>query len=98
MTMLKFRQALTVGAMRGTAETAGISVMSSGTSVISVAAAQAQSGAIIQASPSNYGSVVASQEFKGVAVDNVAAGTFEIRAIGSMCPVEDLPVAWNIIK
>lgn len=96
--MLKYRQALTVGALRGTAGTAGISIMTSGTSVISVAAVEAQSGAIIQVSPYNYGSVVASQAFKGVAVDNVAGGTFEIRAISSMCPVVDLPVVWNIIK
>lgn len=96
----RFRKA-TVADLFGTSAMAGITTMSSGTTVVSVSATGVKSGDIIQATPYMYANTsVASGNgvaFIGLQVSSVRAGAFEITAIGSRAPVADMPIAYNII-
>lgn len=88
----------TVNSITGAAGWRGIATMNSGTSVVSVAATAAQSGAVIIAQPLQYTSDTSSQAFKSVAVQSVRAGAFEIVAVSSMAPVANMPIAWAVIR
>ena len=79
-----------------TGSMAGIGTMTSGTTVASIAVAAVDSGDVVQISPYMYTSVVNSQEFKGLAVESVRSGAFEVRAISSMAPVDDCPFVWSV--
>lgn len=95
---------VTVRQVFGHAETANISVMTSGTTVVSVSASGVKSGDIITVNPYMYGgaaTAVASGNgvaFIGLSVTSVRAGAFEVTAIGSRAPLTDMPVAWAIIR
>ena len=76
----------------------GIATVNSGTTVASVAATAAISGAVIQTTIIQYASGVSSQAMVNTYVESVRAGAFEIRTVGSVAPVGNMPVAWFIIR
>ena len=87
-----------VNSIEGGAGWRGIATMNSGTVVASVSATAARSGAVIHVTPIQYTSDLSSQAFKGIAVQSVRAGAFEIVALSSLAPVGDMPVAWSVIR
>lgn len=76
----------------------GIATINSGTTVSSVAASAARSGAVILTTIIQYASMVASQAMFVTGVESVRAGAFEIRCVGSVAPVANCPVAWMIVR
>lgn len=94
---------VTVRQIFGHAETAGISIITSGTTVVSVSATGVKSGDVIMTNPYMYGAattVFASSLttfFVGAIPTSVRAGAFELTAIGSRAPTVDMPVAWAIV-
>lgn len=94
---------LTINSLTGAAGYRGISILTSGTTVVSVAATAAVSGAVIMLQPIQYvnaptGVASAAQFFVGVIPTSVRAGAFEITAIGSRAPIADVPVGWFVIR
>lgn len=77
----------------------GITVMTSGTTVVSVSAPGINSGDPIQVSPYMWSgaltTVTASAiAFTGLAVGSVRANAFNIFAVASMAPIVDVPISW----
>lgn len=72
--------------------------MNSGTTVVSVAATAAQSGAVILTQIMQYVGDVSSQAGFSTAVQSPRAGAFEIVAVGSRAPVDNAPIAWFVLR
>lgn len=72
----------------------GIATVSSGTTVASVGATGVVSGNVILTGIIQYASGVASQAVVTTYAESVRTGAFEIRCIGSVAPVGDMPVGW----
>ena len=75
----------------------GISTILSGTSIVSVAATAARSGATILTTIYQYASIQSSQAIVVTGVRSVRAGAFEIVTLRSNPPVRDCPLARGII-
>ena len=80
----------------------GISIIASGTTVVSVTATNVKSGDYIflqpMQSPVATTTVTsASQFFIGVMPTSVRAGAFEITAVASRAPADNLQVAWFVL-
>ena len=88
--------------LKGNANWRGIATIASGTCVVSVAAANAQSGAIIHATPYNYAqSLVGSAGNFGQFVTlpvSIGGGAFLIVTAGSIAAVAPLTVGWSIVR
>ncbi len=89
---------LTVSSLTGAAGYRGISIMNSGTTVVSVAATAARSGAVVLTQILQYVGDVNSQAGFSTGVQSVRAGAFEIVAIGSRAPLANAPVAWFVLR
>lgn len=89
---------LTVSSLTGAAGYRGIVTMNSGTTIASVAASAAQSGAVILTQILQYVGDVSSQAGFSTAVQSVRAGAFEIVAVGSRAPVDNAPIAWFVLR
>lgn len=89
---------LTVSSLTGAAGYRGIATMNSGTTIASVAATAAQSGAVILTQILQYVGDVNSQAGFSTAVQSVRAGAFEIVAVGSRAPVNNAPIAWFVLR
>lgn len=78
----------------------GIATVLSGTSVASVAAAAARSGAVIILTPYMYANATASGGALQAApcVGSVSAGAFMILNAGGTITFNDMPVAWQIVR
>ena len=93
---------LTTRKMVSTTDWAGISTIASGTTVVSVAAAQAVSGAIVHLTPYMY-----SNAYVGSAGNvpqvvtlpiSIGGGAFLIVTAGSFATTAPMPVAWSIVN
>ena len=89
---------LTPSSITGAAGYRGISTINSGTTVVSVAATAAQSGAVVLTTILQYASGVSSQAIVNTYVESVRAGAFEIRTVGSVAPVGNMPVGWFVLR
>ena len=92
---------LTPSSLTGAAGYRGIATMNSGTSVVSVTATAAISGAVIQTTIYMYSTVqnsVGLGQTPILAVQSVRAGAFEIVTVGSNAPTANMPVAWFVIR
>jgi hypothetical protein len=91
---------LTAAKVVGTTDWRGVSIMSSGTTVVSVAATRAKSGAVILTQAMQM--TVATNSANPSAIFTVPAsvgnGSFIITTIGSVAPPVNMPVAWAIIQ
>lgn len=93
---------LTVNSITGAAGWRGIATMNSGTTIASVAATAARSGAVImtqimqytgdRTAPGTWGQIPL------LAVQSVRAGAFEIVAVASYAPLANMPIAWMVIR
>ena len=90
--------ALTVSSLTGAAGYRGLVTMNSGTTIASVSATAAISGAVILTQILQYVGDVNSQAGFSTAVQSVRTGAFEIVAVGSRAPLGDAPIAWFIIR
>ena len=72
----------------------GFATVNSGTTVASVSATGVVSGDIIQTTIMQYASGVSSQQVVNTYVESVRTGAFEIRCVGSVAPVGNMPVGW----
>jgi hypothetical protein len=103
MSRIKERFArLTTRKMVSTLDWSGISTISSGTTVVSIAAAQAVSGAVILTSPYMYsnayvGSAGNIERMVTIPI-SVGGGAFLIITAGSLAVTAPMPVAWSIIN
>jgi hypothetical protein len=88
---------LTTRKMVGTSDWMGVSTMGSGTTVISVSAAQATSGSIIIISPLGLATAQNTGGFDLVAT-SLAAGSFLIVSQGSYAPPQPMTVGWVIFN
>lgn len=92
---------LQANSLTGAAGYRGIATINSGTSVVSVTATAAVSGAVIQTTIYMYSTVqnsVGLGQTPILAVQSVRAGAFEIVTVGSNAPTANMPVAWFIIR
>ena len=87
---------LAVNSLTGGAGWRGISQLNSGIAATRVQATAAISGATVHVTPYNYLSAVDS--FRGLQVQSVGAGFFNVQAIGSIAPTSLMPFAWSIIR
>ena len=90
--------ALTVSSLTGAAGYRGLVTMNSGTTIASVSATAAISGAVILTQILQYVGDVNSQAGFSTAVQSVRTGAFEIVAVGSRAPLGDAPIAWFVIR
>lgn len=81
-------------AFTGNSTIRGFATVNSGTTVASVAVTGVVSGDIIQTTIMQYASGVSSQQVVNTYVESVRAGAFEIRCVGSVAPVGNMPVGW----
>lgn len=88
---------LTTKKMVGTSDWMGLSTMGSGTTVISVTAAQAQSGSIIIIAPLGLTTAQNTGGFDIVAT-SVSNGQFLIVSQGSYAPPQPMQVGWVIFN
>lgn len=93
---------LTTKKMVSTTDWAGIATINSGTTVVSIAAAQAVSGAIIHATPYMFanayvGSAGNVQQMVTVPI-SIGGGAFLIVTAGSLATTAPMPVAWSIVN
>lgn len=86
--------------LTATSGMAGVATINSGTSVASVAAANAVSGAIILTQAMGFSLATNSANPSAIFTvpASVANGAFIITTIGSVCPPAALNVAWAIIR
>lgn len=85
--------------MVGGANVAGISTITSGTTVVSVSAPGVNSGDVIGTFPIQFTLVQNSANFCMVTVArSVRADAFEIVTAGSVAPAADMNVGWMIIQ
>ncbi len=85
--------------MSGSSGWRGVATVSSGTTVATVSAAAARSGAVIILTPYMYANAVNSgQHLFSPVVGSVSTGRFVIFGAGSIAPLADCPVAWQIIR
>lgn len=83
---------------------AGISIMTSGTAVVSVSATGVMSGDIISVTPYMFANALTdvasgNKVFVGnLAVSSVRADAFTIFAVGSRAPAVDCPISWVVIR
>lgn len=89
---------LAISSLTGGAGWRGIATINSGTTVATVAATAAVSGAVIQATIYQYVNAQSSLSPSNVAVQSVAAGQFLVQTVGSIAPTAPLYVAWSIIR
>ena len=82
------------GPIAGNAQIRGIATINSGTTVVSVAATGVVSGAAIMTGIIQYASGVSSQAMVNTYVESVRSGAFEIRCVGSVAPIGNMPVGW----
>ena len=87
---------LQANSLTGGAGWRGISQLNSGIAATSVQATAAISGATVHVTPYNYLSAVDS--FRGLQVQSVGTGFFNVQAIGSIAPTSLMPFAWSIIR
>ena len=90
--------ALQISSLTGAAGYRGIATMNSGTTVVSVAATAAISGAVVLTQILQYVGDVSSQAGFSTGVQSVRAGAFEIVAIGSRAPIDNAPIAWFVLR
>ena len=76
----------------------GIATVNSGTTVASVAATAAQSGAVIALSQYMFATAQNSGQSIVLNVQSVRAGAFEIVCAGSIAPAANMNVAWSIVR
>lgn len=88
---------LTTRKLVATTDWAGVSTMGSGTTVISITAAQAVSGAIVGIFPLGLTTAQNTGGFDLVAT-SVALGSFLIVSQGSYAPPAPMQVGWMIIN
>lgn len=87
---------LQANSITGAAGWRGISQLDSGVVATSVQATAAQSGAVIALTVYNY--LSAPDSFRGVMVRSVAAGYFNVHAVGSIAPTSLCPFSWMIVR
>ena len=90
--------ALTAQRMIGSSEWRGIAVINSGTSVVSISAAAAVSGAIVWASPYMYANAQNSGQAFVLVPQSVRAGAFEIVIAGSLTPTANMNITYGIVR
>ena len=93
---------LAVQSLEGASGWRGIATINSGTTIASIAATAARSGAVIlttitqytgdRTAPGTWGQIPV------LAVQSVRAGAFEVVCVGSYAPLANLFVAWAIIR
>lgn len=89
----------TIRRLTGSAEWRGIATISSGTTIASVSAAAATSGAAIVTNPIQFTLDQSSASFCMITMArSVRAGAFEIVTAGSVAPPDNMPVAWHIVR
>lgn len=81
-------------AFTGNATIRGFGTINSGTTIASISATGVVSGDIIMTGIIQYASGVSSQAMVNTYVESVRAGAFEIRCVGSVAPVGNMPVGW----
>lgn len=92
---------LTTKKFVSTTDWSGVATINSGTTVVSVAAAQAQSGAVIITNAYQYPNATTADSFHGRWITvpiSVANGSFLIVTAGSLAPTANMPVAWMIVN
>lgn len=93
---------LTTKKLVSTTDWSGIATINSGTTVASVAAAQAVSGAVIFTQPIMYGNATVADSFGAARLEttaiSVGAGAFVIVTAGSQAPTANMPVGWMIVN
>ena len=89
---------LTINSLTGAAGWRGIATISSGTTIASVAATAAVSGAVILLTAYQGVNMVSSGQNISLGVESVSAGAFQIRACGSIAPTNSLPVVWLVVR
>jgi len=100
MARIKERYArLTTKKMVSTLDWAGISTIASGTTVVSIAAAQAVSGAVVFTQPVQFTLTQNSANFATVTLPmSVGNGSFIIATVGSVSVPAPMNIAWMIIN
>lgn len=92
----------TVQSLTGAGGWRGIATINSGTTIASVAATAAVSGAVIIATIMQYtGDRTAPGtwgQIPTIAVQSVRAGAFELVCVGSYAPLQNMPVGWMVVR
>jgi len=76
----------------------GIAAITSGTTVVSVAATGVVSGDVVLANLYMYNQTYNGSKFVTITVQSVRAGAFEVATVGSVAPVGTANVAWFVVK
>ena len=95
---LNVSSGLTVQQLSGGSGFRGIAIINSGTTVATVSATHALSGAVILAQIYQYVNAQGSLSPSNVAVASVQAGQFLLQTVGSVAPTANMPVAWQIVN
>ena len=88
----------TFGAVTGIGAWTGLATVTSGTTVVSVAATACRSGSLVFLSMNTYATAQGSSSPCAFTANSIDNGRFMIFAVGSVAPVTNVGIAYQIVR